>query len=853
MNTILDYSNGRLNLHKLKKVNNGVKTINLQKNNLENMPLVFTTITSLTSLNVSFNNLTTLSNSIGMLTSLTNLNLNNNKINSIPNNIGRLKKLDILDLHNNNIITLPVNIGNLKELTVLDLCENYITSLPTSLENFKKLKIFKLCDNNLITIPECIRNFNKLTELNLQNNEIKKLSDWIGELRSLRILELGNNKNIELTENLVQLSSLTYLDLSLINLTILPDYIGNIISLKKLSLFQNNLTSLPTSIRNLTSLKMIDLDNNNLTSLPDCIKNITSLTSISLSDNQLTTLPDWIGELTSLKTLNVSDNQLTSIPETIGNMLSLKKLYLNNNDLEHLPESIGNLLDLETLDTYGNKKLIHFPYSIGGIEKILSFQLTSLLNNEYETILKTKLKFNFFTTKINKKSPLQSKIIPKIFENPNMLSFLNQNKNNYIVIKNKHTLEWTGYNKNDDVILVSEEHKKKNKIYDDNTNILIEYLNSIKKTHYKIFLLEDSTRLEAPVMIKKNNFSIIPLIQFNKKYYNKAYIVKKNKYDFGLDQNDVKLLLDFCRNTNPNKANLYLHKIPKYIIEWIYKEAKNNIDLNLENRYITNYYENNKNLNSYILNFSENSTNRHTHIDFEFDEYVCFIICDGYGIDGDLCSREYIIETINFILNNNQEFKNLTIHKLFHLSNILFNKINNKITKMFLDGPNGERDYPKGSLVTEPLADEIRSSGTDFNMCLINRRTNMLYNINIGNSNYIVLRKNKNLYSIQELDIFTHDIPTVIDDNGLIIQLHELFLEKNDIIIQSNKEIHDLYILNNRKNRKLDILDDINQLLYLHPFNRSSLNISSFLLEQYLIKTKKYLGVNNKIIYSFIL
>ena len=842
MNTVLDYSNGRLNLHELKKSNNGVKTINLERNSLEHLPLFFTTITSLTSLNVSCNNLTILPNSIGMLTSLTNLNLNNNKITSIPNNLGRLKKLDMLDLHNNKITSLPVNIGNLKELTVLDLCENYITSLPTSLENLKKLKIFKLCDNNLITIPECIRKFNKLNELNLKYNEIKKLPDWIGELKSLRILELGNNKNIELTENLVQLSSLTYLDLSLINLTILPDYIGNIISLKKLSLFKNNLTSLPTSIRNLNYLKMIDLDNNNLTSLPDCIKNLTSLTSISLSDNQVTILPDWIGELKSLKTLNVSDNQLTSIPETIGNMLSLKKLYLNSNNLENLPESIGDLLNLETLDTYENKKLIIFPYSIGGIEKILSFQLTSLIDNEYEIMLKTKLKYNFFTTEINKKSPLQYKIIPEIFENPNILSFLDQDKNNYILIKNKNTLEWTGYNKNDDVILVSEEYKKKNKIYDDNTNILIEYLNSIKETRYKIFLLEDITHLEAPVMIKKNNFSVIPLIQFNKKYYNKVYIVKKNKYDFGLDQNDVKLLLDFCRNTNPNKANLYLHKIPKYIIEWIYKEAENNIDLNLENRYITEYYEKNKNLSSYILNFAENSTNKYTHIDFEFDEYICFIICDGYGIDGDLCSKEYISETIDFILNNNQEFNNLTISKLFILSNILFNRINNNIKKMVLDGPNRER-----------------SSGTDFNMCLINRRTNMLYNINIGNSNFIVLRKNKNLYSIQELAIFTHDISNV-DDNGLTIQLQELSLEKNCIIIQSNKEIHDLYIFNNRKNRELDILDDINQLLYLHPFKRSpigvlssSKNISSFLLEQYLKKTKHSLGVNNKIIYSFVL
>ena len=95
-------------------------------------------------------------------------------------------------------------------------------------------------------------------------------------------------------------------------------------------------------------------------------------------------------------------------------------------------------------------------------------------------------------------------------------------------------------------------------------------------------------------------------------YYNKVYHVNYNsRYDSGNYPNDIKKLLDFCRNSKKpiSKRNKLLEIVPIYILKWVYKACKEyikkvptlgrngkgkftKVGINLKvNKYIVDYYE----------------------------------------------------------------------------------------------------------------------------------------------------------------------------------------------------------------------------------------------------------------------
>jgi Leucine-rich repeat (LRR) protein len=317
---------------------------------------------TITKINLQNNNLTELPESFGELTNLTTLNLQSCKlITELPESFGELTNLKELNLSYNNLTKLPERFGELKNLTTLNLqsCK-LITELPESFGELTNLKELNLSYNNLTKLPERFGELKNLTTLNLQNNNLTELPERFGELKNLTTLDLFSNILTELPERFGELTNLTTLDLFSNILTELPERFGELKNLTTLDLSYNKLTKLPERFGELKNLTTLNLRDNKLTKLPERFGELTNLTTLDLSYNKLTKLPERFGELKNLTTLNLRDNKLTELPERFGELTNLTTLDLSYNKLTKLPERFGELKNLTTLDLIGNiGKLYH--------------------------------------------------------------------------------------------------------------------------------------------------------------------------------------------------------------------------------------------------------------------------------------------------------------------------------------------------------------------------------------------------------------------------------------------------------------------------------------------------------------
>jgi len=91
----------------------------------------------------------TLPDSIGGLSQLRTLNLNRLDLEDLPKTIGNLKQLKRLNLRFNRLREVPESIGDLKNLQILDLSGNRIETLPQRLAELKHLKWLMLRHNQL--------------------------------------------------------------------------------------------------------------------------------------------------------------------------------------------------------------------------------------------------------------------------------------------------------------------------------------------------------------------------------------------------------------------------------------------------------------------------------------------------------------------------------------------------------------------------------------------------------------------------------------------------------------------------------------------------------------------------------
>lgn len=186
---------------------------------------------------------------------LKNLNLQDNELKEVPKALGILKSLSLLDISKNRITYIQDNAFlTLQELTTLKVSDNNVTLAPYALAGLEvSLKNLNLKGTKQKKVPECIRGLKNLAFLDLSQNGLRELPGLDGVktfegLESLTALNLERNLLVSLKKDA---------------------FFGIKNTLSSLSLLNNLLPEFPTeAIATLTELRVLDIGFNLLNKLP---------------------------------------------------------------------------------------------------------------------------------------------------------------------------------------------------------------------------------------------------------------------------------------------------------------------------------------------------------------------------------------------------------------------------------------------------------------------------------------------------------------------------------------------------------------------------------------------------------
>jgi len=144
-------------------------------------------------LNLENNNLTEVPREVQQMTNLVLLLLPHNHIAALPNWIGDLKNLEVLDVSDNDLSELPNEIGGLVNLSSLSANYNQLLLLPDSIERMSKLQSLKLSVNRLAELPP-LATMTSLEELAVNDNNLTTLPPDVSGLSDLKYLYLEGNQ-----------------------------------------------------------------------------------------------------------------------------------------------------------------------------------------------------------------------------------------------------------------------------------------------------------------------------------------------------------------------------------------------------------------------------------------------------------------------------------------------------------------------------------------------------------------------------------------------------------------------------------------------------------------------------------
>lgn len=289
----------------LEKVTPDTKEIKLNGLGLKQLPDNFlakiAVCRGLTSLNLQDNELEELPPQIGDLSELLELRVDKNRLKELPSTLAQLRKLQRLYAQDNQLPHLPSNLGNLVQLQELHLAKNRLGSLPGSLGSLSNLRQLNLQSNQLTTIPTSLGRLTKLVNLNLGNNHLSTLPESLQRLTALQQMNLQSNQFTEL-----------------------PNFWANFPLLVQLNAKGNQIRILPPSLGNLPQLDMLYLADNRLETIPAELGQLAALTKLYLQNNRLTQLPDELGKLRHLRELWLYGNEITAIPAALSRLPNLK-------------------------------------------------------------------------------------------------------------------------------------------------------------------------------------------------------------------------------------------------------------------------------------------------------------------------------------------------------------------------------------------------------------------------------------------------------------------------------------------------------------------------------------------------
>ena len=169
---------------------NNFRTIDLQHNCLDCVPLALFQCPALEVLNISNNQLTELP--------VTVTDISSSNVFALSSVLGtwKCRKLRILDISCNSLEILPAVIWKLPELEQLHVQRNSLTSIETVIEVCARLEVIDVSHNDLQNAPECV--FRAKT-VNVSHNQLKCLPTCIWYIEYLSTLRASNNQIAEIT------------------------------------------------------------------------------------------------------------------------------------------------------------------------------------------------------------------------------------------------------------------------------------------------------------------------------------------------------------------------------------------------------------------------------------------------------------------------------------------------------------------------------------------------------------------------------------------------------------------------------------------------------------------------------
>ncbi|XP_045163899.2 leucine-rich repeat-containing G-protein coupled receptor 4-like [Mercenaria mercenaria] len=292
----------------------------------------------------------------GIENSIKLLELENNNLTSLPSVIGKLKTLEYLDIRSNPLRSLSYsvmsNIGHTLNLIFLDL--KLFSIWPNEiglLHCLQSLWIQSVPFTNLKT--NVFHNFeNSLTALIIEEAQLlETIPLAVCQLSVIQTLRLNNFHGIKQNES-----------------SIFQHCTEKRRSLTSLQLVNNNLDSFPDALHVFPSLAYLYLRSNNLESIEvEQIPTNTLLKELDLIRNRFQRIPAAMNELTNLETLYLKNNNISAIEDAdFTGLVKLESLYLAHNPITYISKhAFKNNAELSTLDlSYSQLKSIPFAITI---------------------------------------------------------------------------------------------------------------------------------------------------------------------------------------------------------------------------------------------------------------------------------------------------------------------------------------------------------------------------------------------------------------------------------------------------------------------------------------------------------
>lgn len=330
----------------LSSINATVINIQLQKNRISTIDrLAFSGIENvLKYLNLQYNNLSSLPSTFGDLHALKTLYLNNNP----------LKYLDVSTLS---------ELGHTLQTMGIDLKE--FPTWPTQFRLFHSMKTLIIRYSNFPHfISDAFQSFEtSLTSLYIQYaTAFDEISNAACQLSGLQSLTLENFS--KLSEN---------------STTIFGHCTKKLTKLTSVTMRFNHLTKFPDVFHIFPSLTSLNLQGNSLDiieaeKIP--INNI--LSSIVLDANSLKRIPNALNILKQLSSLHLGNNEIFSVEDhDLYGLSNLESLYLNNNPIKYISSHAFRYnLKLSTL-ILQKTSLVSIPAAVMSLPKLLDFDISN--------------------------------------------------------------------------------------------------------------------------------------------------------------------------------------------------------------------------------------------------------------------------------------------------------------------------------------------------------------------------------------------------------------------------------------------------------------------------------------------